>query len=242
MDTISTFDIVIPLGPNDMNHIDTMIHYTKQNIIGYRNIYIVSFDPTIQIDHCITIDETIFPFHKDTIKPYIHNPNRSGWYLQQLIKLYASFVIDDILDDYLVIDADTFFLKPTTFFKDNKPLYNFGSEYHPPYFEHMKKLHPSLYPKFDGSGICHHMMFQKSKLMQLFKLIEDLHHQPFYISFLNFLLPNEESGASEYEIYFNYIQLYHDDDIIIRPLTWNNCKFDPMIDQFDYISDHWYNQ
>jgi hypothetical protein len=70
-----------------------------------------------------------FPFNKDTIKSYINN-NRSGWYLQQLIKLYAGSVIKDILDNYLVIDADTFFFKPTTFFKNNKPLYNYGSEYH----------------------------------------------------------------------------------------------------------------
>jgi hypothetical protein len=33
---LPTFDIVIPLGPNDVNHIHTMIQYTKQNIIGYR--------------------------------------------------------------------------------------------------------------------------------------------------------------------------------------------------------------
>jgi hypothetical protein len=45
---------------------------------------------------------------------YQHNKkqNRNGWYLQQLLKLYASFVIKDLLNDYLVIDADVYFLKP----------------------------------------------------------------------------------------------------------------------------------
>lgn len=232
------FDILIPLGPNDVNNIHTMITYTQKNIIGYRNIYIVSFDPSISIENCITIDENIFPFNKNTITQYIGNPNRSGWYLQQLIKLYATFVIDSLLDNYLVIDADTFFLKPTYFFKDNIPLYNFSAEYHPPYFEHMKKLHPSLYQKFDGSGICHHMLFQKDKLIELFKLVENYHHDTFYHCFLKYINNHEESGASEYEIYFNFIQSY---DIIIRELLWDNHKFDPTINHLDYISDHWYN-
>ena len=236
------FDIVIPLGPNDINHIVTMIHHTKQNIVGYRNIYIVSYDPTIHIDGCITIDETIFPFNKKLVSTYIGNEIRSGWYLQQLIKLYASFVIKDMLDDYLVIDSDTFFLKPTSFFMDHKPLYNFGDEHHIPYFDHMKKLHPTLVRKSNVSGICHHMLFQKKILIHLFKLIEDYHHEPFYISFLKCIHPNYNlySGASEYEIYFNFLHIYHSNTFLIRELNWKNTSFNPHHQQFDYISDHWY--
>ena len=63
------------------------------------------------------------------------------WYLQQLLKLYACNVIPDILDRYLVIDSDTFFLKPTTFIENDVCLYNYGSEYHKPYFKHMLLLH-----------------------------------------------------------------------------------------------------
>ena len=42
--------------------------------------------------------------------------------------------IQNILDKYLVIDSDTFFLKPTTFIENNKCLYNYGSEYNKSYF------------------------------------------------------------------------------------------------------------
>ena len=35
------FDIVIPVGPNDKSIIEQQIKYTKKNIIGYRNIYLI---------------------------------------------------------------------------------------------------------------------------------------------------------------------------------------------------------
>ena len=72
------FDIVIPVVPNDKSVLNNMIDHTKKNIIGYRNIYLVSYDPSIIIDDCITINENIFPFNKVSIG----NNNLVGWYLQ----------------------------------------------------------------------------------------------------------------------------------------------------------------
>ena len=56
------FDIVIPVGPNDEYIIEKQIKFTKKNIIGYRNIYLICYKPSINISGCITIDENIFPF------------------------------------------------------------------------------------------------------------------------------------------------------------------------------------
>ena len=116
------FDIVIPVGPNDKSVIEEQIKYTKKNIIGYRNIYLICYDPSITIDGCITINENIFPFNIETVAKYHGKLERNGWYLQQLLKLYAGKIIPNILDKYLVIDSDTFFLKPTTFVENNKCL------------------------------------------------------------------------------------------------------------------------
>jgi len=33
------FDIVIPLGPNEVSKMDEQLKYTKENIIGYKYIY-----------------------------------------------------------------------------------------------------------------------------------------------------------------------------------------------------------
>ena len=62
--------------------------------------------------------------------------------------------------------------------------------------------------------------------------------------FLECIDPNEKlkSGASEYEIYFNYLLLYHKNEFEIRNLKWINTKNFFYYNQFDYISCHWYLQ
>ena len=92
------FDVVVLVGPKDLNLIHQQIVYTKKNIIGYRNIYLISCDPSLKIDDCITINENIFPFNKETVVKY-HKKKifSNGWYLQQLLKLYAGKIIPNIL-------------------------------------------------------------------------------------------------------------------------------------------------
>jgi hypothetical protein len=239
---MDVFDLVIPVGPNDTKIIYKQIEYTKKNIIGYRNIYIVT-NNILNIEGCITISENIFPFTIETIEYHHGKRKRSGWYLQQLLKLYAGKIIPDILDRYLVIDADTFFVRPTTFYLDGKCLYNYGTEYHIPYFEHMKALSQCL-TKQDNqkSGICHHMMFETKYIDELFDMVETNHNDKFYNIFLKNVNPQnyERSGASEYEIYFNYMSYKHPDKITIRELSWANLNCLRDIDMYDYISVHWY--
>jgi hypothetical protein len=241
------FDIVILVGPNDTDIINNQIEFTKKNVMNYRKIYIVSNYITQNINGCEIINETIFDFNNDDIIKYIGNRKRTKWYLQQLIKLYASICIPDILDEYLIIDSDTFFIKPTLFFSNkNIALFNTGLEYHLPYFEHMKKLHPSLIKMLpDNSGITHHMLFQKKYLLSLFKLIEDYHNKKFWIVFLESVDSKEYdgSGASEYEIYFNFMLQYYPKNIEIRKLNFKNVDHLNLLNtdnQYDYISYHWY--
>jgi len=239
------FDIVIPVGPNDINIINQQIEYTKTNIIGYRNIYLISFDKTLVINGCITVPETIFPFSLTTVSQ-IHGKNqRNGWYLQQLLKLYAGIVIPNILEKYLVIDSDTFFLKPTTFIENNKCLYNYGSEYHLPYFEHMSRLDNKLIKQIpDKSGICHHMIFETKFILEIIKKIEQNHKDRFYNIFLKSVSQKDilYSGASEYEIYFNYMLVNHPSEIEIRSLNWINSSSLITNSDYDYISIHWYRR
>ena len=240
-----SFDILTLVGPNDSNLIKKQIEYTKTNVIGHRNIYLICYDPNIQINGCITINENIFPFTIDTVIKLHGKLDRNAWYLQQLIKLYAGFLIPGILDRYLVIDADTFFLKPTTFIENNICLYNFGNEYNKPYFEHISRLDIGLNKADETkSGICHHMMFETKYINDIKTKVETRHNDAFYNVFLNSVSDSDKngSGASEYEIYFNYIMKYHSDKIKIRELKWENAfTFDENAN-LDYISCHWYSR
>jgi len=235
------FDIVIPVGPNDRSVIDYQIKFTQKNIIGYRNIYLICYDPSINIKGCITIDENIFPFNIETVEKFHGKLERNGWYLQQLLKLYAGKIIPNILDKYLVIDSDTFFLKPTTFVENNKCLYNYGTEFNIQYFDHMEKLDKGLV-KIDKnkSGICHHMIFEKKYIDELISRIEKNHNELFYNIFLKLVTDKIGSGASEYEIYFNYMLKYNSDKIQIRKLNWKNTFILDTNCNLDYITYHWY--
>jgi hypothetical protein len=242
------FDIVIPVGPNDAALVASQVEATKRNVIGYRNIYLITHDPAISVDGCVTVYESLFPFSIDTVASAHGRRKRNGWYLQQLIKLYAGLVIPGILDRYLVIDCDTFFMKPTTFIANGKALYAFQTEHHRPYFVHMAEMLPLL-TRVDPSksGICHHMLFETKYVKELMELIESgssARGRPFHRIFLETVEEKERefSGASEYELYFNYMCKVHPNIITIRPLVYKGVSRLPVDEDCDYASCHWYQR
>jgi hypothetical protein len=127
---------------------------------------------------------------------------------------------------------------------DGKYIYTTGSEYHKPYFNHMNKLHPSLKKTHPCSGIVHHMIVNNNHLNSLMNMVETNHNgKPFWEIFINMVDPIDfpHSGASEYEIYFNYMNIYHQPDIIIRELNWKNASsINDSNKHCDYVSIHWY--
>ena len=94
------------------------------------------------------------------------------------------------------------------------------------------------------SGITSHMIFEKKYIKELINLIENNNSCKFYEIFLSNVIQSEynAAGASEYEIYFNFMLKYHSDKIIIRKLNWgNHGKIEKyMYDTYDYVSIHWY--
>ena len=241
------FDIIIPVGPRDLHFLEDQLKYTRRNIQNFRKIYLIPFMLLDFGDNdVIIIREDEFPFKIQDIASILGVSQRNGWYLQQLIKMYAHEAIPGLLDNFLVIDCDTFFLKPTNFIEGNKFLFGTGTEYHMPYFSHMKRLHPELVRVDPGlSGICHHMIFNQNCLDQLLNMVENYHNgKAFWRVFLEQAEPahKELSGASEYEIYFNYMLKFHAEKVKIRPLKWTNVSvIDPEGD-FDFISCHWHQR
>jgi len=73
------FDKVITVGPHNESIIEQQIKYTRKNVIGYRNIYLICYDPSITINVGINIDENIFPFNMNTIAKHHVNLEKNGW-------------------------------------------------------------------------------------------------------------------------------------------------------------------
>ena len=105
----------------------------------------------------------------------------------------------------------------------------------------MKKMDQNL-TRIDRnkSGICHHMIFEKKYIDELISKIEKNHNELFYNVFLKTVTAKNKPGASEYEIYFNYMLKYNPDKILIRKLSWKNTNKLETNSNYDYISYHHY--
>tara|TARA_A100001037_G_scaffold287811_1_gene297749 strand:- start:1535 stop:2263 length:729 start_codon:yes stop_codon:yes gene_type:complete len=239
-------DVVTPLGPLDntrtlssaLTDIEVQQVCTRNNVIGIRDHHIVT-----RQNIAGAFDEAGFPFSFDDLRPRFKDDKRVGWYLQQLIKLYAWKVIPGLSDPYVVIDADTYFLKATNFEEDGRLLFTRAPEYHKPYFEHMQRLLPGLHRVQDCSGVAHHMPLSHEILEDLFNRVESTHGVAFWEAFLNCVdsAHREGSGASEYETVFNFTQMHHPHRFQLRELDWKNKSRSSGLDvDCQYVSLHWY--
>jgi hypothetical protein len=149
------FDVVIPVHERDKPILEHCINGVRKNLIGVRRIITVSKEKYTQ--NAEWIDEAIFPFSYDLVKSYRDNKS-TGWFFQQLLKMYSPIVIPDILPNE-ALDAD----------KD-------------PFYKIFLKNH--------GQGV-----------------------------------------ASEYQIYFNFMMVFHPDLIVIRKLKFKNTS-DPDITKY----------
>ena len=108
----------------------------------------------------------------------------------------------------------------------------------------MQRLNPSFKRIYELSGICHHMIFEQSILEELFLMVSK--EKPFWMVFLEevetWLRDGIGSGASEYELYFNYVAQFHNDKIEVRELQWENVgTLDfQKYSHLNYISYHHY--
>lgn len=233
---MNLLDVVICVGPGDARDIRILVDNIKQYIIDVNKIYLIMptkilekysvFDPIVT-----NIDENIFPFNKEYIDNLFKNPQRSGWYLQQLLKIYAPIVITEILDKYIIIDADLKFYKKINFFEDEIMLFNTASSVWEPYISHLKRLYTKIQIKVRQSGITNLMPMRRHIVEHLLRAVKEEHGEEFWKVFLNKVDPRyyNHSGASEYEILFHFSLTFYPNECKIRPVKFGNAT-----DKFTY--------
>ena len=126
--------------------------------------------------------------------------NRSGWLFQQLVKLSGRVGTNRHI---LFVDSDHVLLKEHLFLtSDNKTIFYMSEEYNWPYFENMRVLlnRKVRYPLL--SYVAHKMLFDKEKLRELHKEIENAHPgQSWDEAIINCYDRCQKSGFSEFELY-----------------------------------------
>ena len=145
--------------------------------------------------------------------------DRSGWLFQQLLKLTADIVCTQ--EQYLVIDADTVFIRPVVFEKNSKTILYFSDEHHLPYFKAYKKM-IGLSPLSPFSFVAHHMLIDRKKTAELKKRLEKKSKQLWYQSIINQINTNETSGFSEFETYGNFLLRFYPKKIYLN--YWFNLS------------------
>lgn len=233
--TNDPIDVVIVSHPKDKGTLDLCIDGIRENGQNIGRVIVVSSEKLT--DKCEWFDEKDYPFSMDDVlkaigkgdkaksKKYFKSHYRPvGWYLQMLLKLYAPFVIPGISPNVLVVDADTIFMNPVEFLNESngglfcysklraKNRYlNHAARLVPGY----KRVHPEVY------SVCHHMLFQRAIMEDLFNKVEKVHKTPFWNAFCECVDIDGIGGASEYEIYFNFA-LRRTDQVELRKLKWKN--------------------
>lgn len=250
----NSIDVIIPCHSKDYATLELCIQGIKKNCLGIGRIFVVS-DKKIT-ENAEWVSEDKYPFSYFDVYEILNSltadfnseaQKRVGWYYQQLLKFYAPFVIPDLSENFLIVDADTIFLNPTKFINSKGyALYNTSGENHVPYFEHAKRFMPGFKKVFpEYSGVCHHMLLQKNVLRDLFNEIETFHKMPFWQAFYSLVNPKElagGAGASEYEIYFNFI-FSRNYKVKIRKLKWTNINNINLLShyksqQYNYVTCH----
>lgn len=228
-----TVDIVIPTHKKDLQILEYCIDAAKRKIVGAGRIIVISAEK--YSNNAEWFDEKLFPFSIELVRESVGES--AGWYFQQLLKLYAPLIIPNISENVLILDSDTVFFRRVKMLDENGRAFctiskDENAERHDfdqRVAEHTERMLSSLATKnlpreFQGiSGINHNMIFNREILRDLFNKVAAQHNgEPFYKVFLKF--SQQLHSASEYQIYFCFLLIYHRDKIRIRKLCYKNTS------------------
>lgn len=218
------YDICVCYHPKDESVFGHGILSLRNFLPEANTIYIISKEDP-ELDDCVWIPESSFPFSKEDVGSIIQCESRVGWYYQQLLKIYCYRVLPSKSEYILIVDADVILKDYIDFFENEKIILSVAIENTVQYFSHMDAL-LNLKKQTEYSGIVHHMMTKRTHMEVLLQEIETTHQQPAWKAMLSFVKPEhyDNSGMSEYEIYFNYCLKNFPTEYIYRKLPFANCS------------------
>ena len=227
------FDVIIPVAFKDYFFLERTIPYIIKNI-NPSSIFIITnikksrfiYNKKKEETICQILDEDklISNLSYSLVKQYLEMhtsvAQRSGWFLQQFIKMAFSLSPYCKCDYYLSWDADTIPLRRLSFFRDEHPLFSQKQERHIPYFETLFNL-LHLKPFNDFSFITEHMVFKTSIMKSLIDEISNSHikGENWVQKIINATNPQAHNPFSEFETYGNYCMTHYSGVYELRQLN-----------------------
>lgn len=223
-------DVVIPLAPRHLPLLPLTVAAIRRHVRHPLRTVCVIAPPSPAVIGTVERLGALFLDENDCLPPearslrFVHGGHdRSGWLRQQLIKLSCDTVMPT--EKYLVVDADTVFVRDTVFEHDGRDILHVtGDEYHRPYFPAYRRL-LSLERRYPLSFVTHHMLFDRSFLAEMRSAMEEIHHRPWHEAIIDCLDMREASCFSEYETYGNFLYFRHRHDIHLRYWRHRPARF-----------------
>ncbi|MBB6671371.1 DUF6492 family protein [Cohnella nanjingensis] len=163
---------------------------------------------------CTFVNERkVLPITKNDIHYSSKRWERSGWLYQQLLKLGGTSVVSR--KHYLVVDADTVFIRPHRFLVDGKTVFYCRKWSQPEYFVTYRKLTGER-AKAPRSFVTHYMLFDKTKVSAMKRDFEAKHGTRWYRAIIRSINKKKQFGFSEYETYGNYLYARHPGKVVMK--------------------------
>lgn len=220
------FNIIIPAAYKDFEFLKKTIKYVSMNIKPQK-IYLIIDTRLIKflpkkvkcnafvevLDENSILENISFDCVKKTLVNHGSPAKRTGWFLQQFIKL--GFALSEYCDTdyYLSWDADTLPLRNIEFFtSDGKPIFTKKKEHNQAYFDTLSKI-LKLGEYADFSYIAEHMMFNKNVMTEMLGDIEKsaIDGDSWYEKIINATDSTNVNSFSEFETYGNFCLNHYPD-------------------------------
>lgn len=221
-------DVVIVTTSKDYLLLETYLAALKDNLCQSINkIFLVSFPKEEIIDFCkshniIFIDERqVLGYGKEAIAYKVNGTDRSGWMLQQLIKLYADTFTET--ENFLSVCSDTILINKNSFIRGGKFIFFENEEWHEPYFKNFKKIF-GYDTKNVLSFTSHMMIFNAKKLKLLRKELEVKNNMSWDKAYMSTMSDKEMSCISDYDTYANWVLYNFPEEVITEPLYNTSLK------------------
>ncbi len=249
-------DVIVPTCAKDLDTVNEVISRCRRFIQDVGTIYcLCPRDVAFHVKGAdVVIDEATFPFTKSQVADLIESKivsvhRKVGWFYQQLLKLYAHRVIPGLRSAHMIVDSETLFYNPISFFHKNNALYCITNEVSEEYRRHAHRMLPAMqffHPQI--GGVCHQMLFQRHVLEDMFDRAskqyksETGHDEPMWrIMLLRALQAENGLGIeeySEYEMYFNYTIYYYAYGTKIANFPWDVSTTIPETSHLVYLTAH----
>lgn len=213
------FNVIIPVAYKDFAFLQKTIKYVAMNIKPQKIFVIIDKrlesylpkgirnDDLVEIlDENNLIKNVSYESIRNLMVKHGLPAKRTGWFLQQFIKLGFSFSAYCNTEYYLSWDADTLPLRPVDFFTQNgKPMFTKKKEHNQAYFDTLEKL-LSFKKYADYSFIAEHMMFSKNVVAAMLNDIEhsSVNGVTWYEKIINATDSTNVNSFSEFETYGNF--------------------------------------